>query len=90
VRPGGQVVCVSIFQEKLSFDGNALVRKEIDLQASRSRVPGTWFRAMRLLEQKRVQALDLVTHRVGLDRAPALFETLLRREGIKGLILPSP
>lgn len=90
VRAGGQVVWVSIFQEKVSLDGNTLVRKEVDLQASRSRVPQTWFRAMRFLEGKRVRALDLVTHRVGLDRAPALFETLLRREGIKGLILPSP
>ncbi len=88
VRAGGQVVWVSIFQEKVSLDGNTLVRKEVDLQASRSRVPQTWFRAMRFLEGKRVRALDLITHRVPLDQAPGLFEILLRREGIKGLILP--
>lgn len=89
VRAGGQVIWVGIFQQKVSIDGNVLVRKEIDLQASRSRVPKTWFRAIRFLEEKKVQVLDLITHRVQMEQAPDLFETLLRREGIKGFILPN-
>jgi L-iditol 2-dehydrogenase len=89
VRPGGQVIWVSIFQQKISMDGNTLVRREVDLQASRSRIPQTWFRAMRFLEGKKVRVNDLVTHRVSLEQAPDLFETLLRRKGIKGMIFPN-
>lgn len=90
VRAGGQVVWVSIFPGPVPVDGNALVRREVSLQSSRSRVPSTWFRALRLLADKKVRVLDLVTHRASIREAPQLFETLSRREGIKGLILPAP
>ncbi len=90
VRGGGQVIWVSIFQQPVTVDGNALVRRDINLQAARSRLPQTWFRAMRFLEQKKVRVLELVTHRFPLTQAPDLFEILLRREGIKGLLLTAP
>ena len=90
VRGGGQVIWVSIFQQPVTVDGNALVRRDITLQAARSRLPQTWFRAMRFLEQKRVRVLELVTHRFPLTQAPDLFEIMLRREGIKGLLLTGP
>ncbi len=90
VRGGGQVIWVSIFQQPVTVDGNALVRRDISLQAARSRLPQTWFRAMRFLEQKRVRVLELVTHRFPLTQAPDLFEIMLRREGIKGLLLTGP
>jgi L-iditol 2-dehydrogenase len=88
VRPGGQVVWVSIFQQPVQVDGNALVRRDVNLQAARSRLPQTWFRAMRFLEQKKIKVAELVTHRLPLGEAPVLFETLLRKEGIKGLLMP--
>ncbi len=89
VRPGGQVIWISIFQKPVTINGNILVRNEINLQASRSRIPKTWFKAMRFLEQKKIKVNDLITHKVSLKQAPDLFEILLRREGIKGLILPN-
>ena len=88
VRAGGQVVWVSIFQKPVTIDGSALVRRDINLQAARSRVPQTWYRAMRFLEQKKVRVRELVTHRFPLTRAAELFEIMLRREGIKGLLFP--
>jgi L-iditol 2-dehydrogenase len=90
VRAGGQVVWVSIYQKPVTVDGSSLVRRDINLQAARSRVPQTWYRAMRFLEQKKVRVLELVTHRFLLDQAAELFEIMLRREGIKGLLFPGP
>jgi threonine dehydrogenase-like Zn-dependent dehydrogenase len=74
----------------VTVDGSSLVRRDINLQAARSRVPQTWYRAMRFLEQKKVRVLELVTHRFLLAQAAELFEIMLRREGIKGLLFPGP
>lgn len=41
VWPGGQVVWISIHQKPVPVDGSSLVRRDINLQAARSRVPQT-------------------------------------------------
>jgi len=86
-KRGGQIGFVGL-SPKAVFDPFVLVEKELAIYGSCRRQPSTWFRAIDLVANKVVNPGAIVTHSLPLSRAQEGFEILLRREGLKVILIP--
>ncbi len=90
VRPGGQVVLVGIPDgDRSSFPAGEARRKEVTLRLARRMAATDLARAIALAEVDRVELASLISHRYPLDAAPAAFETLASRRGLKVVVNPT-
>jgi L-iditol 2-dehydrogenase len=88
VRPGGRVVLAGIpSSDTTTFPASLARRKGLTLVLVR-RMRDGYPRAIRLVEGGLVDVDSLVSHRFGLDDAPAAFATAAARSGIKTVIAP--
>jgi len=86
-KPGGQIAIVGLGTPGM-FDFNQMVHKEITLYACWRRQPSTWYRAINLVKEGRLQVGEVVTHKLPLIQAEEGFKALLDRQAIKVLLLP--
>jgi threonine 3-dehydrogenase len=86
-KPGGQIAIVGLGTPG-TFDFNQMVHKEITLHGCWRRQPSTWYRAINLVKEGRVQVGEVVTHKLPLTQAEEGFKALLDRQAIKVLLLP--
>lgn len=90
VRPGGRVILVGIpSDDRTSFPASAARRKGLTLMLSRRMAGSDLERAIRLVESRRVDLSSLVSARHPLADAPAAFEALEQRRGLKIVVEPS-
>ncbi len=87
VRLGGQIGIIALWPEA-PFNPTTAAIKEVTLYGSYRRQPSTWFRAIKLVASRKIDVRPLITHRVPVAKAKEVFEILLHREGIKGIITP--
>lgn len=97
VAPGGQIIVLGVYPRSPDFDPHGAFTKEIGIRWSNSYGSCTgeseFGIAKRLLADGRVDATALITHRFGLERISAAFETALDRQrtsAMKVLVLPDP
>ncbi len=88
VKPTGQLVITAVVEKPVTFDAREIRRGEIIIRHNRGRNPSTVHRAVNLIASGRVDVKPLITHRFKIEEAEAAFQTLIRREGMKVLILP--
>ena len=87
-RPGARVVLVGIPDEdRTSFPASIARRKGLTLALSR-RMNDVYPRALRLVEQGRIDVASLVTHRFPLRRVADAFGTAVARDGLKVVVEP--
>jgi L-iditol 2-dehydrogenase len=88
VRPGARVVLAGIpAEERTSFRAASARRKGLTLVMCR-RMKHTYPRAIRLVEEGKVDVRSAVTHRFSLERGAEAFGVASRREGLKVLLTP--
>jgi L-iditol 2-dehydrogenase len=88
VRPGARVVLAGIpAEERTSFKAASARRKGLTLVLCR-RMKHTYPRAIRLVEERKVDVRSAVTHRFPLERGAEAFAAAARREGLKVLVTP--
>lgn len=93
-RPGGRIIVVGLFQEKMPFDASALVHKELRIMGSKvfgMSEHGAEFRAStRRLPRYKAELPVLQTHQFPLSRVSDAFSTALDKSAkpIKITILP--
>jgi L-iditol 2-dehydrogenase len=88
-RPGGRVVLAGIpDQDTTTFPAAAARRKGLTLKLAR-RMKEMYPRAIRLVEQGRVDVRSLVTHTFSLDDIDEALLVAHRREGLKVVVLPN-
>lgn len=86
VRPGGRVVLVGIpDDDQTTFPAAVARRKGLTLMLSR-RMKNTYPRAIRLVEDGKVDVRSIVTHRFSLEQIDQAFAVARRREGLKVLV----
>ncbi len=86
---GGRVVLAGIPEDdRTAFKASVARRKGLTIKMVR-RMKHTYPRAIRLVEEGRVEVRSLVTHRFPLERAAEAFAVARRREGIKVMIEPA-
>ena len=89
VRPAGRIVLVGIPRgDRTSFAAAAARRKELALLESRRMVPADLDRAIELAAAGSVDLESLISHRFPLSAAPAAFEALADRRGLKVIVKP--
>ncbi|WP_204039018.1 zinc-dependent alcohol dehydrogenase [Acrocarpospora phusangensis] len=87
-RPGGRVVLVGIpDDDRTTFRASLARRKGLTLALVR-RMNDVYPRAIRLVEEGKVDVASLVSARYPLAEAPAAFTAAIRREGLKTVIEP--
>lgn len=84
---GGQIGLVGLGPESI-FDNNVIVMKELSVHGSFRRQPSTWYRAIKLVASKIIDTKSVITHILPLERADDGFQALIRKEGIKAILLP--
>jgi threonine dehydrogenase-like Zn-dependent dehydrogenase len=84
---GGQIGLVGLGGESI-FDPNIIVMKGLSVLGSNRRQPSTWYRAIKLVANKVIDTKSIITHVLPLKRANDGFQTLLRKEGIKVILVP--
>ncbi len=88
VKRGGQYVQIGLFGKRIDWDADLAVMKEIDIRSSFASVPTSWDRALRLLEQGRVQTRLLVTDTLPLAEWETGFDQFRGKQGIKHVLTP--
>jgi threonine dehydrogenase-like Zn-dependent dehydrogenase len=87
VKHGGQIGIVGLSPEGM-FTPYVIVDKELTIHGSFRRQPSTWFRAINLVARKVIDTRAVITHVLPIDRADEGFNLLLRREGLKIILVP--
>jgi threonine dehydrogenase-like Zn-dependent dehydrogenase len=85
-RPGGQVISGAIYAADVSIDMTRLVRAEITLSTSRSRVYSTWIRAIHLVSNRVIDINPVITHRFPVADAVKAFATVAEKQALKAVI----
>ena len=67
---------------------NILVEKELTVHGSFRRQPSTWHRAIKLAAKKVIPTKAIITHVFPLVEAEEGFQILMRKEGIKAILVP--
>ena len=86
-KSGGQIGLVGLGPESV-IDTNVIVEKELAVYGSFRRLPVTWHRAIKLLANRVIDAKSIITHVFPIDRAEEGFQKLIKKEGIKVVLLP--
>jgi len=87
--PGGRVVLVGIpVGDRTSFRASVARRKGLTLMMARRMKEDVYPRGIRLVEQGRVDASSVVTHRFPLDRVEDAFVQASSRAGLKVVVQP--
>ena len=85
-RPGEQVISGAIYAADVSIDMTRLVRAEVTLSTSRSRVYSTWVRAINLVSNRVIDITPLITHRFSVMDAAKAFATVSDKQALKAVI----
>ena len=91
VRPGGRVVLVGIpGDDRTTFRASVARRKGLTLVLCRRSTARDMRRAIELVADGTIEVSSLITHRFALAEAPAAFEALAERRGLKIVVEPRP
>ena len=87
--PGGRVVLIGIpVGDRTSFRASVARRKGLTLMMARRMKEDVYPRGIRLVEQGRVDASSVVTHRFSLNRVEDAFAQTSSRAGLKVVVQP--
>jgi threonine dehydrogenase-like Zn-dependent dehydrogenase len=86
-KRGGQIGVVGLSPEGI-FNPIVIVDKELTIHGSFRRQPSTWFRAINLVARKVIDTRAVITQVLPIERADEGFHLLLRREGLKIILVP--
>jgi len=90
VGKGGKIVLVGVVGRPVEIDTtNLVVYKEASVIGSTGRLMfQTWERMAKLVKEKRVDLLSIITQRLPLDKADKGFQAMLRGKAVKVLLTP--
>jgi L-iditol 2-dehydrogenase len=87
--PGGRVVLIGIpAGDRISFRASVARRKGLTIMMARRMKEDVYPRGIRLVEQGRVDASSVVTHRFPLERVEEAFVQASSRTGLKVIVQP--
>ena len=86
-KRGGQIGVVGLSPEGV-FSPHIIVDKELTIHGSFRRQPSTWYRAIKLVASEVLDIKSIITHVLPLERADEGFQILMRKEGIKAILVP--
>lgn len=89
LRKQGQFIQVGIYATaEIPFDLEKVIQKEITVKGSRSQKPRDWEPSLALMNEHRVHAKALVTHRFDITQWAEAYQAIKDGEAIKVLLTP--
>lgn len=85
---GGRYVRVGIFGRPVTVDLDTVLYKELRYTSGNASTPGSWRRAIALLDQGLVELDPLVSHVSPLDDWRSAFDATRRGDGMKHVLDP--
>lgn len=89
-KRAGRIVVVAYYEDKVSVDLSAIVRKDITVYTSRGEGGNNVKRAVALAAAGRLRGAELVTHRFPLEDIAKAFQTMRERDAgtVKVVVTP--
>src|ERR1700730_18586874 len=88
-RRGARFCQMGLYGKPITFDQDAVCYKELVVTGTNASVTSAWPKALKLLSEKKVDALGLVTHRFGIIEWDHALEVVKNKEGVKVILKPS-
>lgn len=88
VRRGGRYVQIGIFGREVHVPFDQILYKELLLSSGFASTPRSWMSAMKLISQRRVDLVPLITKRVPIAQFDAALQAAERGEGLKTVVVP--
>lgn len=88
-RRAGRFVQVGIFGREVSLPLDLVLYKELTLTSGFASTPESWMRAIRLVEQRKVELEPLITTRVALAQFHDALRSVAAGEGVKTIVVPA-
>jgi L-iditol 2-dehydrogenase len=79
---------MGLYGKPITFDQDAVCYKELVVTGTNASVTSAWPKALKLLSEKKVDALGLVTHRFGITEWDHALEIVKKKEGVKVILKP--
>jgi L-iditol 2-dehydrogenase len=87
-RRGARFCQMGLYGKPITFDQDAVCYKELVVTGTNASVTSAWPKALKLLSEKKVNALGLVTHRFGITEWDHALEVVKKKEGVKVILKP--
>jgi L-iditol 2-dehydrogenase len=87
-RRGARFCQMGLYGKPITFDQDAVCYKELVVTGTNASVTSAWPKALKLLSEKKVDALGLVTHRFGITEWDHALEIVKKKEGVKVILKP--
>jgi L-iditol 2-dehydrogenase len=88
-RRGARFCQMGLYGKPITFYQDAVCYKELVVTGTNASVTSAWPKALKLLNQKKVDALGLITHRFGITEWDNALEVVKNKEGVKVILKPS-
>ncbi len=84
----GSYVQIGLYGKKIPYDFDLALKKELSIHTGFTAAKTTWRRALRLLEHGLVDLSPLISAKLPLADWEKGFDSLIRKEGLKVLLVP--
>ncbi len=88
LRTGGRLVLVGYSPEAMQLNSGRVMFRELEIVGSLGCRPRDYPRVIELVRQGRVRVVEMVTHRVPLDRIGEAFDLLRAGEALRAVVTP--
>ena len=84
----GVFVPMGVFNDVITVDFHNIKKKELTVQGSHAQIPTSWLRAIRLIQQGKINTDAMVSHVFPISEWEKALETVRSRQGMKVLFDP--
>jgi len=88
VRRAGQYTQIGLVGQKVTFDIDEIVYKEVALRAGNASVPSAWTRALRLMEMGKIKLKPLISDVLPIAEWEKAFNMFKEKSGLKIVLTP--
>jgi L-iditol 2-dehydrogenase len=87
-RRGARFCQMGLYGKPITFNQDAVCYKELVVTGTNASVTPAWPKALKLLNQKKVDASGLITHRFDISEWDQALEVVKNKEGVKVILKP--
>jgi L-iditol 2-dehydrogenase len=87
-RRGARFCQIGLYGKAIPFDQDAVCYKELVVTGTNASVTPAWTRALKLLDERRVDARRLISHRFAIADWDKALEIVKSKQGIKVILKP--
>jgi L-iditol 2-dehydrogenase len=87
-RRGARFCQMGLYGKPITFNQDAVCYKELVVTGTNASVTPAWPKALKLLSQRKVDALGLITHRFGVTEWDKALDVVKNKEGVKVILKP--